>query len=103
MSEVGIRIAPLSYKRGEDTLAMHDFAENRCLGILGGERPSGRMRIEAAQLQKGQHALFYKRKVIIANQVRAYSSSLAFSLSNSVPASWMSERACAGVQACYSC
>ena len=54
-------------------MALHGFAEG-CLGIPGGEKPSGRMRIEAAQLLKKWYTLFYKSKVI-ANQVRAYSSS----------------------------
>jgi hypothetical protein len=57
------------------------------LGYTRRRKPSGRMRMEAAQLLKNGIPIFYKSKVIILNQVRAYLSSLAFSLSNSVPAS----------------
>ena len=62
MTKVGIRIAPLLYKGGEDTLALHDFAEGGCLGIPGGEKPSGRMWIEAAQLLKNGIPFFIKVK-----------------------------------------
>ena len=64
MTEVGIRIAPLLYKGGEGTLdgmALHGFAEG-CLGIPGGEKPSGRMRIEAVQLLKNGIPFFIKVK-----------------------------------------
>ena len=84
VTEVGIRIAPLLYKGGADTLvAWHCMALRKVLlGIPGGEKPSSRMRIEVVhwQLLKNGIPFFYKSKVIIANQVRAYASSLAFGL-----------------------
>ena len=64
VTEVGIRIAPLLYKGGEDTLvAWHCMALRKVwLGIPGGEKPSGHMRIEAVQLLKNGIPFFTKVK-----------------------------------------
>ena len=64
MTEVGIRIAPLLYKGGEDTLvAWHCMALRKVwLGIPSGEKLSGRMRIEAVQLLKNGIPFFIKVK-----------------------------------------
>ena len=64
MTEVGIRIVPLLYKGGEDTLvAWHCMALWKVwLDIPGGEKPSGRMRIEAVQLLKNGVPFFIKVK-----------------------------------------
>ena len=88
-------------RRHSGGMTLHGFAE----GLVGYTRWRKTIRSHADRgcpATKKWYTFFYKSKVIIANQVRAYASSLAFSLSNSVPASWMSERARTAVRACNS-
>ena len=81
MTEVGIRIAPLLYIGGEDTLvAWHCIALRKVwLGIPGGEKPSGHMWIEAVQILKNGIPFFIKVKSSSPIKYELnYASSLAF-------------------------
>ena len=52
-------------------MALHGFAEG-CLGIPGGEKPSGRMRIEAVRLLKSGIPFFIKVKSSSQSSARIF-------------------------------